>query len=537
MLATATPLCATDYYVDQSLPTARDQNAGTEERPWKTLTKANQTLKAGDTVFIKAGTYRTCIAPANSGTPGARITYRNVGNNVVTIAGASYAIYLNGRNHITVQGIRATDCVHFLYLINGARYNIIANCSFDRQKPTDWDASVINGNSQYNWIHHCRFSKGGGCTAGGSDHGSVLDIGIERGSTDLTQYNLIEDCMFFHGGHHVVGLYGRYNTFRNNYLHNEAWSRSRGNRNLYLNGKDTVTGYNTIEGNRFGYAARPCDDYTVGNVAISTPYNLFRYNKLYHHNAYGIGTYSYRGYSNGSYNRIYNNTIFNSGYNVYPSYKHGSEDTAVAFMAPSNTGNVLKNNLYYSNYQLYTGSTGHQTYAHEFNGDRMGDPKFVNAGTTPPADKMDATLPNLDLRSLSPAIDAGGALTTVAITDTGSGTSLMLADARHFQDGRYGPPGIIQADWIAVGAVRNVVQILSIDYPTNTITLAKSVGRNANDPVWLYKKSDGERVLYGSAPDSGASEFRPTKIPRRSNRNWTIGNFPDNHNSSEPNAE
>lgn len=27
-------------------------------------------------------------------------------------------------------------------------------------------------------------------------------------------------------------------------------------------------------------------------------------------------------------------------------------------------------------------------------------------------------------------------------------------------------------------------------------------------PLWLYKKSDGERVLYGSAPDYGAHEYQ-----------------------------
>ncbi len=343
--AVASPSLATDYYVDQNTSNADDQNTGTIDLPWKTITKANQTLKAGDAVYIKAGTYSTYIAPAYSGTSGKRITYRNYANDLVTISGGSYAIYLNGKNYITVQGIHATHCAHFLSLINGANHNIIAYCNFDQQNPPDWDASVINANSQYNWIHHCQFSKGGECTAEGSDDGSVLDIGIERSLTDLTRYNLIEDCVFFYGGHHVVGLYGRYNTFRNNYLHNEAWSRSRGNRNLYLNGRDGVTGYNIIEGNRFGYAARPCDDYTVGNVAMSTPYNIFRYNKLYHHNAYGIGTYSYSGYSNGSFNRIYNNTILNSGYNIYPSYHYGSEDAAVTFLASSNTGNVLKNNL------------------------------------------------------------------------------------------------------------------------------------------------------------------------------------------------
>jgi hypothetical protein len=28
-----------------------------------------------------------------------------------------------------------------------------------------------------------------------------------------------------------------------------------------------------------------------------------------------------------------------------------------------------------------------------------------------------------------------------------------------------------------------------------------------NAPIWLYKKSDGTQVLFGSAPDMGAHEY------------------------------
>jgi hypothetical protein len=49
------------------------------------------------------------------------------------------------------------------------------------------------------------------------------------------------------------------------------------------------------------------------------------------------------------------------------------------------------------------------------------------------------------------------------------------------------PPGIVQPDWIAVGSVSNVVQIVSIS--GNAITLAQSIARTNNAPVWLYRKS------------------------------------------------
>jgi hypothetical protein len=514
---------ATEYYVDQNHPSANDQNTGTINSPWKTITKANNALTAGDIVYIKAGTYSSYIAPVKSGTSTSRITYKNYGSDLVTISGAPYAIYLSGKSYITVEGINAKNDRSFVYIINGSHHNIIAYSNFDQSSDLNqWDVSLMNGGSQYNWIHHSRFSKGGECSTAASDNGQVFDIGTEGSSTDLTRYNLIEDSAFFHGGHHLVGLFGSYNTIRNNYFHNEAWSRDRGNRTLYMNGTGAGTGYNVIEGNRFGYAAKPCDGDTVGTVTVTTPYNLIRYNKIYHGNAYGIGLYSYSGYSQGSYNKFYNNTFFNNGWNIASGYKGGMEDSAITIFSasPNPTGNVFKNNLYFSHNTMYAGLTSGQTFMTEFNGDVKGDPKFVNASTTPPTDKNDATVPNLDLQSGSPAIDQGGALTTVAVADTGSGTTLAVNDASYFQDGTRAPVGTVQADWIAVGTTGNVVQIASIS--GNTITLASSITRKDNDPVWLYKKSDGAQVLFGSAPDAGAAEFLLANSPLMAPANLRI---------------
>ena len=49
---------AATYYVAQEAPNASDKNPGTEEAPWKTLTHAAETAAKGDTVYVKAGTYR-----------------------------------------------------------------------------------------------------------------------------------------------------------------------------------------------------------------------------------------------------------------------------------------------------------------------------------------------------------------------------------------------------------------------------------------------------------------------------------------------
>jgi len=79
---------ADTYYVK---PTGSDSNTGlgtTDELAWETITKANTTLTAGDTVEIMAGTYSTndgnaIINPDNDGTSGNPITYTNYSTDTV----------------------------------------------------------------------------------------------------------------------------------------------------------------------------------------------------------------------------------------------------------------------------------------------------------------------------------------------------------------------------------------------------------------------------------------------------------------------
>jgi hypothetical protein len=119
------------------------------------------------------------------------------------------------------------------------------------------------------------------------------------------------------------------------------------------------------------------------------------------------------------------------------------------------------------------------------------NPLFVNASNY-----------NFNLQAGSPALHAGTYLTTVASTDSGSGTSLVLNDAGFFQDG-YGIPGV-SADCIAVTTVTNTVCITAANYATNTLTLASGVTRSVGDKVWLYSDSTGTIRLTGAAPNIGA---------------------------------
>lgn len=56
-------------------PNGNDSNPGTKDAPWKTLKKACQTLKPGDAVYLRAGTYEEILAPQRSGEEGNYILY------------------------------------------------------------------------------------------------------------------------------------------------------------------------------------------------------------------------------------------------------------------------------------------------------------------------------------------------------------------------------------------------------------------------------------------------------------------------------
>ncbi len=164
------------------------------------------------------------------------------------------------------------------------------------------------------------------------------------------------------------------------------------------------------------------------------------------------------------------------------------------------TNNLARNNIWQSSsvvspydpsttidkdYDVFCCGTGNPSETHSVNSDPL---------------LVDAVNGDFHLRSNSPAIHAGGPLTTVAGTDSGSGTTLVVVNANMFQDGWAG----VNPDCIAVGTSTNNVCIASINYATNTITLAASTNRSAGQPIWLFRNSSGAKVMYSTAPDAGA---------------------------------
>ena len=76
------------WVVNQNHPQADDNCAGTEEEPFKTISRAAELAKPGETVLVHEGVYRERVAPAHGGEKGRPIVYMASPGETVVIKGS-----------------------------------------------------------------------------------------------------------------------------------------------------------------------------------------------------------------------------------------------------------------------------------------------------------------------------------------------------------------------------------------------------------------------------------------------------------------
>ena len=467
------------------------------------LSTANTNAMAGDTVYLRGGTYSNQeILPSNSGTSDSnRIIYTSYNQENVTIRDSAYGIYIYKKSYITVNGINFYNLRRFMRIYAG-HYNTISYCNFDTRSTQsgDWVGALIaddfndstpgSENSTYNWVHHCTFYRW--VYGDYAEHrGGLLDIGSwEEDPIDESYYNLIEDNIFAYGGHHTLGVYSKYNVIRNNYFHNETnpanWA--------FEGYRDSITegpagGYNLYEGNRFGFSG-------ASGLALRTPYNLLRFNLFYYTDSGGLQVVSSAaGQDHADYNRIYRNSFYHNGHQeTDPGFQGGIYFANWSSQSP--IGNIVKGNVFYDNKNgaiSYEGQVDPQVIENNWDQNSV-NPKFVNPSASDP---NNPNLPDLHLQADSPCIDAGTYPTRIT-SEAGSGTQFQVGDARYFIDG-WGIPHV-QGDEIQLTDGQQA-RITNINYDTNLITV---------DRLLTWTLNQGISLAYeGAAPDLGAYEFEP----------------------------
>jgi len=94
---------AATYVVDQAAPGTADTNAGTEEKPFKTIQHAADAAKPGDTVCVMAGKYAERVKVKAGGTEGKPVAFVAMPRRSATVAGFDLEA-----NFIRVEGFEIT---------------------------------------------------------------------------------------------------------------------------------------------------------------------------------------------------------------------------------------------------------------------------------------------------------------------------------------------------------------------------------------------------------------------------------------------
>ncbi|MFC1609950.1 MopE-related protein [Myxococcota bacterium] len=504
------------FFVDRDSigGTCDDNNDGTQTAPWCTIGEANGRLTAGQTVYIRAGTYLDeTISPANSGTSdNARITYVAYANETVTLEQSVYCMRLQSRSYVTVLGLHFFNCGRNVYL-DDSHHNNIGLCTFDNPAgPATWAGSRVYHASQYNRIFNCTFSRYGeqsGSNPDWDDHGCILDIGNDN-EEDQSDFNTVVNSTFYYGGHHILGVYANHNVIRGNTFHNEEWfACHRTSIGGLCGGRDVITNSsqpdinkrNIFEDNIIAYAGVPPDQVSSAGLSLRTPYNIVRRNAFYSSDSSGVTLSADGGNHNDpSNNHIYNNVFYRNGYLLVDDWdprKYGlmlarwNDDAQHNVMA----GVAIKNNIFHENnhgaiYYYYV-NEAEQVVAN--NWEEEGNPGFLTATGDP--DPFDFAALELQLADGSPCINNGGFLTQATNAGDNS-TDLQVIDAGYFFDGY----DIVEPDMIQLEGQTVAVPIDAINYATNHITLAEPLSWNPDDGVSL--------PYHGVLPDQGIHEYR-----------------------------
>jgi len=494
-----------NYYVDNTNPSASDTNPGTDSlRPWRTIGRAASTLVAGETVTVLAGgSYDEAVTFTYSGASGNPITITAAPGTRPTVR----RFDLTNKSYITVSGFEMTnlgftpDLNPSISLRGTTGVRIINNYIHDTT--TNTAGIRVVGAKAFN-LYLSRNTLNGIGPAGNRAVGMEL-----WGDNILSEGNDISHTQDF------TRVYGSRNVIRNDVWHDSSSADQPaahvdGMQSFCSNGiPNEAASYLLLEGVYFHDNPGPDEHFALingTNTCGGTSTVILRGNLIYN-----VGEVSYIADNNqsfGDHHKYYNNTTVNGGIGYatkphntvsltgisYASVLNNIFVDAIASTAPAQGYTLDTSGTSSGDYNLGYQTTGSITWSDPINSEPH---NFLNRNP------LFAGGTDFHLQNGSPAKGTGGPLTTVRAGDSGGGTTLLVTDAHFFQDGWGGAT----PDWIAVGSSANPVQISSINYSTDTITLAAPIMRSAGQPVWLFKNSSGSTVLYGAAPDIGAFPF------------------------------
>ena len=360
----------TNYYVSTS---GSDSNPGTISQPWKTIQHAANSVSAGDTVFVRGGTYNEVVTVNVSGSQtGGYITFINypgenpvvdgtgispsADNGLFTVTGQNYikiigfelqnytsstkyivpsAIYIDGTSHhIEIRNNKIHDISHTAQPPGRDAHGIAV---YGSSAPDSIYAIVIDGNELYN------------LTLGSSEslvlNGNVSDFQITNNIVHDAD-NIGIDCIGFENTSPNPNLdQARNGTVADNLVYNitsinnPSYGNSYGAGGIYVDGgKDITIERNIVHNADIGV------ELASENSGKSTSGIILRSNLLYSNNIAGIAI--------GGYDQLRGNTdkckILNNTLYFNDSQFDGNGELWIRYDV---NNSIIKNNIFYANSQ------------------------------------------------------------------------------------------------------------------------------------------------------------------------------------------
>jgi hypothetical protein len=451
------------FYVS---PSGSDSNAGTQSSPWRTIQHAADSVQAGDTVYVLAGTYNESVTIAVSGSaaagpvifssyPGQTAIVDGTGLTVsgsntqglfniedesyVTIEGFEIQNYQTSSASATPAGIWVTGSGSNIQILNNIVHNIVTTSEKDgnafgiavygSEAPASIDSITISGNQVYDL-------KTGNSETVNVD-GNVTNFVIS-GNIIHDNDNIGIDAIGFEGvSPDPTYDYARNGEISGNTVYNISAINNPGEGNQYdADGIYVDGGSQIVIERNLSYNNDLNIEVASEHSGHYATYVTVRNNLVYAANSVGISIGGYASNVGGTQNCvIVNNTLYGDD-----TQNTGSGEFQVQYYA---TNNIFENNIVYAtsqglfinnytnsepnpvtvDYNLYysslsassasflwngTSYTGFASYQSGTGNDShssYANPLFVSLGTPP----------NLQVQSTSPAINAGTDLGTTEV--------------------------------------------------------------------------------------------------------------------------
>jgi hypothetical protein len=210
------------YIVDRNHPAASDTNAGTADQPWLTIQYAAETAVAGDTVYIKNGTYNEIVRSTRSGSASGYIVFSAYPGHSPAIDGTGVTESQNGiivsHDYIKLVGLEVRNWGENGIWVEAAAHLEISDCEVHE---VSYGVGVADGTHDFVLnrvvMHHFDLYGFDASPSGGADcYNGTLNDCIAHTGRDPGQN--VDGFALGHGTQHDFALnrceaYGVYDGF------------------------------------------------------------------------------------------------------------------------------------------------------------------------------------------------------------------------------------------------------------------------------------------------------------------------------------